>query len=172
MEKELISVIVPVYNIEKYLPKCLECIERQTYRNLEIILVDDGSTDGSGKICDDYVARDPRARVIHQTNKGLWAARNAGQDEAHGEYLWFSDGDDYFHYDFLRMMHAAITDGEGYDLAMCGMKKTHYMDESCDHIINCQWSVKSSISVFSSIFPPAPGPMFGINYTGQAVFTT
>jgi raffinose-raffinose alpha-galactotransferase len=158
MEKELISVIVPVYNIEKYLPQCLECIERQTYRNLEIILVDDGSTDGSGKICDEYVVRDSRARVIHQANKGLWAARNAGQDEAHGEYLWFPDGDDYFHYDFLRLMHAAITDGEGYDLAMCGMRITPRLDESCDHIIHAQWSVKTSVSVFPSIFPPAPGP--------------
>ena len=158
MEKELISVIVPVYNVEANLPKCLDCIEHQTYRNLEIILVDDGSTDGSGKICDEFAVKDPRARVIHQTNKGLWAARNAGQDEAHGVYLWFPDGDDYFHYDFLRLMHSAITEGDGFDLAMCGMRITTHLKESCDHNLNCQWSVQSSSSVFENVFPPAPGP--------------
>ena len=158
MEKELISVIVPVHNIEQYLPKCLECIERQTYRNLEIILVDDGSTDGSGKICDEYAARDSRARVIHQANKGLWATRNAGQDEAHGDYLWFPDGDDYFHYDFLRLMHAAITDGEGYDLAICGMKTTTHSHESCDHVFQGQWTVHTSVSLFPRVFTDAPWP--------------
>lgn len=158
MENELISVIVPIHNIEAYLPKCLECIEHQTYRNLEILLVDDGSTDGSGKICDEFAGRDSRAKVIHMTNKGPWAARNAGQDEAHGDYLWFPDGDDYFHYDFLRLMHAAITNGEGYDMAMCGMRITTHSKESCNHIINGQWFVQTSASMFTSVFPPAPGP--------------
>lgn len=158
MEKDLISVVVPIHNVEAYLPKCLECIEHQTYRNLEIILVDDGSTDRSGKICDEFAAKDPRARVIHQTNKGLWAARNAGQDDAHGVYLWFPDGDDYFHYDFLRRMHSAITDGDGYDLAMCGMRITTHSKESCDHAVNGLWITQSSSSVFANVFPPAPGP--------------
>ena len=93
---ELVSVIVPVYNIEDYLPRCLACIEMQTYRNLEIILVDDGSTDGSGRICDEFAAKDSRVRVIHHPeNIGLWAARNTGQDAATGDYLWFPDGADY-----------------------------------------------------------------------------
>ena len=78
-DKELISVIVPVFNIENYLPRCLETIAAQTYQNLEIILVDDGSTDSSGKICDDFAVKDQRARVIHQSNSKLWAARNAGK---------------------------------------------------------------------------------------------
>lgn len=158
MEQELISVIVPVYNIETYISKCLECIERQTYRNLEILLVDDGSTDGSGNICDEYACKDPRAKVIHLPHNGLWAARNAGQDDAHGDYLWFPDGDDYFHYDFLRQMHEAITSGEGYDLAICGKRITTQPNESCDHLLTCQWSVHTSASYFSNIFPPAPGP--------------
>ncbi len=106
--EELVSVIVPVYNIEAYLPHCLECIEAQTYKNLEIVLVDDGSTDGSGRICDEFAAKDPRARVIHQPNTGCWAASNAGQDAATGEYLWFPDGDDYFHKDIIRLMYEAI----------------------------------------------------------------
>lgn len=85
---ELVSIIVPVYNIEEYLPRCLACIEMQTYWNLEIILVDDGSTDGSGKICDEFAVNEPRAHVIHHPeNRGAWAARNSGLDAAHGDYL-------------------------------------------------------------------------------------
>lgn len=88
MEAELVSVIVPVYNIRDYLPRCLEAIASQTYRKLEIILVDDGSTDGSGRICEEYAARDSRAKVIHQENQGLLAARNTGQGAATGAYLF------------------------------------------------------------------------------------
>ncbi len=125
MEEELISVIVPIYNIKDYLPRCLDCIGNQTYRNLEIILVDDGSTDGSSDICEEFAARDSRTKVIHQPNKGLWAARNAGQESAQGEYLFFPDGDDYFHLDYLRIMYDAINlDGHKYGLAICGMKRT------------------------------------------------
>ena len=79
MEKnELISVNVPVYNIEQYLPACIESILAQTYTNLEIILIDDGSTDGSGKVCDEYAAKDARIRVIHKPNGGVSSARNDG----------------------------------------------------------------------------------------------
>lgn len=96
MEKNpLISVIVPIYDVESYLPKCVESVLRQTYTNLEIILVDDGSPDNSGKICDDFAARDPRVRVIHKENGGLSSARNAGLDAAHGEYITFLDSDDW-----------------------------------------------------------------------------
>ena len=133
MEEELISVIVPVYNVEKFLPKCLECIANQTYRNLEIILVDDGSTDSSGKICDEYAARDPRARVLHQENKGLWVARNTGQNAAVGDYLWFPDGDDYFHYRLLELMYRAINaNGNAYPLAICQTKITDSSNEATD----------------------------------------
>lgn len=133
--EELISVIVPAYNVEEYLPRCLECLSRQTYRNLEIILVDDGSTDSTGRICDDYAASDPRARVIHHENNiGLWAARNTGQDAATGEYLWFPDGDDYFHKDIVKIMYEAINqdllDEDGkYDVAIVKFKKTDRLDE-------------------------------------------
>ena len=139
MENDLISVIVPVYNVEAYLPRCLDCIANQTYRKLEIILVDDGSTDGSGKICDEYAINDKRARVIHQTNKGLWAARNAGQDAANGEFLFFPDSDDYFHYDMIRLMYEAITGDGGYDVAIVDMKRTMSDDEECNHHVDCKW---------------------------------
>lgn len=132
--EDLISVIVPVYNIEDYLPRCLSCLEIQTYRNLDIILVDDGSTDSSGKICDEFAAKDPRARVIHHpSNMGLWAARNSGHDVALGDYLWFPDGDDYFHKDIVKLMHEAIlrtnSSEKQYDLAMVAFRKTSNFDE-------------------------------------------
>lgn len=92
---ELVSVVVPVYNVEKYLARCLDSIIAQTYKNLEIILIDDGSTDSGGKICDDYAARDSRIRVIHQENVGLAEVRNVGIREAKGEYLQFVDSDDW-----------------------------------------------------------------------------
>ena len=140
MEEALISVIVPVYNVEAYLPRCLDSIANQTYQNLEIILVDDGSTDGSGRICDEYAIKDKRARVIHQANKGLWAARNVGQDAANGVFLFFPDSDDYFHYDMIRLMYEAIMGDGGYDVAIVDMKRTSRDDESCNHNIDCKWT--------------------------------
>lgn len=91
----LISVIIPVYNVEKYLHECVDSIINQTYKNLEIILVDDGSTDSSGKICDEYAERDNRITVIHKENGGLSLARNAGFNMASGDYAYFLDSDDY-----------------------------------------------------------------------------
>lgn len=95
VKEELVSVIVPVYNVEKYLSQCLDSIIHQTYKNLEIILVNDGSTDGSGKICDDYAAKDGRIKVIHQENGGLSDARNKGLDLMTGQFVTFVDSDDY-----------------------------------------------------------------------------
>lgn len=94
-ENALISVVVPIYGVEKYLPKCIESIMHQTYHNLEIILVDDESPDGCGEICDRYQAMDPRIKVIHQKNRGLSGARNAGINLATGDYIGFVDSDDY-----------------------------------------------------------------------------
>ena len=96
LNEMLISIIVPVYNVEQYLVQCLDSILAQTYKKLEILLVDDGSTDGSGKICDVYAARDSRITVFHTENHGLSAARNYAIDRAHGEYFAFIDSDDWF----------------------------------------------------------------------------
>lgn len=93
--KDLISVIVPIYNVEKYVAKCIESIINQTYANLEIILVDDGSTDRSGKICEYYKKKDDRISVIHQSNKGVVSARSVGIEKSKGKYIGFVDGDDY-----------------------------------------------------------------------------
>ena len=89
------SVVVPIYNVEKYLNKCVDSILNQTYKDFELILVDDGSPDNCPKICDEYAERDARVRVIHKENEGLVAARNTGIKEAEGEYICYVDGDDW-----------------------------------------------------------------------------
>lgn len=104
--KDTVSVIVPVYNVEQYLPRCLESILSQTYENLEVILVDDGSTDLSSKVCDDYAQKDSRIRVIHKANGGLSSARNAGIEAARGKYLAFVDSDDWIEKDTYEVMVA------------------------------------------------------------------
>ena len=93
--KSLVSVIVPIYKVEKYLNKCVDSIINQSYKNLEIILVDDGSPDKCGEICDKYAEKDSRVKVIHKENGGLSDARNAGIDIAKGDYLLFVDSDDW-----------------------------------------------------------------------------
>ena len=129
---ELISVIVPAYNVETYLPRCLETVAHQTYQNLEIILVDDGSTDGTRAICDQFAKSDERVVVIHQENQGLWAARNTGQRVAHGDYLMYVDGDDYLHLDAIKVMYEAINQNGGYDLAIINRKYTEQLDEDIE----------------------------------------
>ena len=104
MEKDLISVIVPVYKVEKYLEKCIESIIKQTYTNLQIILVDDGSPDNCGKICDEYAKKDSRIEVIHKINGGLSDARNVGINRANGRYIGFVDSDDYVEPDYLEQL--------------------------------------------------------------------
>lgn len=94
-ESVKVSVIVPIYNVEKYIGKCILSIIEQTYKNIEIILVDDGSLDDSGNIADEYATRDNRIKVLHKTNAGVSAARNSGLDAATGDFVCFSDGDDY-----------------------------------------------------------------------------
>lgn len=91
----LVSIIVPVFNVEKYLKECLDSILNQTYENIEVILVDDGSSDSSGKICDEYLKKDSRIKVFHKTNGGLSDARNYGVENSNGEYIIFVDSDDY-----------------------------------------------------------------------------
>ena len=130
MEKEeLVSVIVPVYNVEDYLPRCLETISKQTYQNLEIILVDDGSTDRSAALCDEFACQDKRAVVIHKHNEGLWAARNTGQRKAEGDYVIFVDADDYLHLEFIETMHDALIKNPQCDFAVVSHKNTHFLDE-------------------------------------------
>ena len=108
MDKKLISIIVPVYNVEPYLEKCINSLIRQTYHCIEILLVDDGSPDNCGKICDDYASKESRIVVIHKKNGGLSSARNAGIDIAKGEYLMFVDSDDYVEPNFCERAYQII----------------------------------------------------------------
>lgn len=104
----LISVIVPVYKVEKYLVKCVDSIVNQTYKNLEIILVDDGSPDNCGKICDDYAAKDSRIKVIHKANGGLSDARNVAIDVASGDYITFIDSDDLINARYIETLYSVL----------------------------------------------------------------
>ena len=104
MDNSLISIIIPVYNVEQYLGKCLDSVISQTYKNLEIILVDDGSTDNSGKICDEYALKDNRIKVIHKKNAGVSIARNTGLNITRGDYIGFVDGDDYIECDMYETL--------------------------------------------------------------------
>ena len=113
--KAKVSIVIPVYNVEKYLEECVDSVINQSYPNLEIILVDDGATDSSGRMCDEYATVDPRIRVIHRQNGGLSAARNTGLDVATGEYIYFLDSDDYIEKDTVSSL-VEICDSENADV--------------------------------------------------------
>ena len=120
MEKDLISVIVPVYKVEKYLEKCIESVLKQTYTNLQIILVDDGSPDNCGKICDEYAKKDSRIEVIHKANGGLSDARNVGISKAKGRYIGFVDSDDYIKEDMYEILLNLIKKYDA-DVSICNL---------------------------------------------------
>lgn len=116
--RDLISVIIPVYKVEKYLCRCVDSVLEQTYTNMEIILVDDGSPDNCPVMCDEYARQDSRVKVIHQENAGLSGARNAGIDMAQGQWLAFVDSDDYLAADFLERLYQACVN-TGSSLSVC-----------------------------------------------------
>ena len=125
-----ISVIVPVYKVEPYLHRCIDSVLNQTFTDFELILVDDGSPDNCGAICDEYAAKDPRVRVIHKENGGLSSARNAGIDIARGDYLSFVDSDDYVHPCFLEvLLYACNSSNSGY--AACAVTNTR--ERNCEY---------------------------------------
>lgn len=117
----LITVIIPVYNVEKYLDKCVESVVNQTYSNLEILLVDDGSKDRCGVMCDEWASRDARIKVIHKENGGLSDARNAALDIAKGEYITCIDSDDYVTTDYVEYLYRLVSENNC-DISCCGMR--------------------------------------------------
>ena len=119
----LISVVIPVYNVERYLSKCLESIYKQSYRNLEIILVDDGATDQCPKICDEYARMDKRAVVIHKKNGGLSDARNVGIQNAKGKYLVLIDSDDYVSENYIEYLYNLLIK-DNVDMSICQINNT------------------------------------------------
>jgi glycosyltransferase involved in cell wall biosynthesis len=123
MTDGLVSVIINVYNCKQYLPTSLESVRQQTYKNLEVILVDDASTDGSGELCDEFCTQDERFRVIHHVqNTGVSGPRNTGLKNAHGEYIYFLDGDDYIHVEAIEALVDAINE-TGLELAAFDLYK-------------------------------------------------
>lgn len=121
MDNPLISVIVPIYKVEKYLDRCVESIVNQTYKNLEIILVDDGSPDNCPQMCDDWAKKDNRIKVIHKENGGLSDARNTGLKIAKGEYIAFVDSDDWIEKNYIQFLYKAILDNNA-DLSACDIR--------------------------------------------------
>jgi len=129
----LVSVIVPVYNVEKYIRKCLHSIIVQTYENIEIILIDDGSSDNSGKIIDAYASRDPRIKVVHQRNSGLSAARNKGIEVSTGDYLTFIDSDDHITKDYVEYLYSLLKkDDFRSPLALCSLMNVYSSGKQTD----------------------------------------
>lgn len=132
-EQPLVSVIVPIYKVEQYLDQCVTSIVNQTYRNLEIILVDDGSPDHCPQLCDEWAKRDARIKVIHKKNGGLSSARNAGLDEANGKRIAFVDSDDWVDPSMMEVMNGWMNAYSEADVVMCGTVK-RYENGSQEHI--------------------------------------
>ena len=119
MDEKLVSVIIPAYNIEDYIGRCLDSIISQTYKNLEIIVVDDGSRDHTGEILDNYAKKDRRIKVIHKENGGVSSARNKGIEAAEGDYIGFIDGDDLIESEMYKTL-VDLLEEENADIAHCG----------------------------------------------------
>ena len=149
--KPLISIIVPVYNVEAYLAKCVDSILAQTYTNLEIILVNDGSSDGCGRICDEYAKQDKRIKVIHKQNGGLSDARNVAIDVATGEFITFIDSDDYVTDDYIMTLYSLI---EKYECKVSIALYNTFVEGSKPKAVNrvyredCQTNIKAIEEMF------------------------
>lgn len=142
---DLISIIVPVYNVEQYLSRCIDSIIDQTYTNLEIILVDDGSPDRCGEMCEEYAARDKRIKVIHKENGGLSEARNAGIDASSGKYLMFVDSDDYIAPDMVKKLYDALVAADA-DMSICNFKYIWENADEEDKSFNQNLPIKDEIT--------------------------
>lgn len=189
---KLVSVIVAAYNIEQYLPRCLDSLINQTYDNLEIVVVDDGSEDATGAICDSYAQNDRRIKVIHQQNQGLSGARNTGLSSAQGEYIGYVDGDDWIEPDMYRKMYMAC-EQKNAEIAVCAYreagesgKAASYTDGTylltreealevyiCDnrpyHIYNSVWSKLFKREIIQDMTFPSGRKSEDILYTTYAL---
>lgn len=194
MHKELISVIIPVYNAEEYIEKSVESVVNQTYENLEIILIDDGSTDSSGIMCDSLAKGDNRIKVIHKNNGGAADARNYGLSNSTGEYVCFVDSDDYVSLDFVEKLYDTIVN-ENADISVCDYlyagndgttwknskkkyKKNYTNTEALEDMFSCKqilevmlWNklFKKSLFVDNKIEFPI-GKMYEDNFTMYKLF--
>lgn len=156
-----VSIIVPVYNVEKYIKRCVDSILEQTYTNLEVILIDDGSKDSSGEICDSYESIDNRVKVIHKNNEGLGFARNTGLDATNGEFVTFIDGDDSISKDHIEKMVSALCQN-GADTCLAGHTKV-YKNSKVKHINVCAGKKYEGVNVKKQIL----SRMVGSNPNGS-----
>lgn len=140
--RDLISIIVPVYNVEIYLTECVRSILNQTYKNIEILLIDDGSTDNSGVLCENLAKQDDRIKVFHKENGGLSDARNYGIEKATGEFVMFVDSDDLVSESIVDNLHNMIVSNKELKLAVCGL--SHFTDGE-----NVQYDLGKEITIFS-----------------------
>jgi glycosyltransferase involved in cell wall biosynthesis len=151
----VISIIVPIYNVEKYLRDCMDSLINQSYKNLEIILVDDGSNDSCGELCEEYALNDSRIKVVHKINAGLGRARNTGLSYATGEYIYFLDSDDWLELRFFERMLRVIED-YGADMVICGFNRV--TDKKVEvHNTVSETSVFSNDKIIEDIFLPMIG---------------
>lgn len=130
-----ISIVVPIYNVESYVEKCIESILNQSFNDFDLILVDDGSTDRCGEICDTYAIKDIRVKVVHKKNGGLSSARNAGIEIAQGKYIAFVDGDDFIHKDMYKILYNEIIQNDS-DIVICDFKKVYNENDIIDTMEN------------------------------------
>ncbi|MDD3413822.1 MAG: glycosyltransferase family 2 protein [Lachnospiraceae bacterium] len=160
--ESMISVIVPIYNVAPYLKKCLDSILYQTYRELEIILVDDGSTDGSSNICDEYQKKDERIIVVHQPNGGPSVSRNAGLDIAKGDFIAFVDSDDWIHKDYFKsLIRYTQVKGINIDIVQCGVIKTNKEQISDSAKIEAGGRIYNGHSATGMLYEPG-GLVYGV----------
>lgn len=148
-----ISVIVPIYNVENYIEKCIESIVNQTYKNLEIILVNDGSEDNSVLICEKWLKKDKRIILFHKENGGLSDARNYALDRASGEYLVFVDSDDFIELDMLEKLYLAVTKNDS-DVAICGFKNIYENYETSQYLTLNNEKIVTGKSILKQVFTP------------------
>lgn len=169
---DLVSIIIPVYNVEKYLSECLQSICSQTYSNLEIILVDDGSTDSSGRICDDYQRYDDRIKVIHKTNEGLGMARNTGLENATGDYILFCDSDDWIEKSMVSVLiHNAVRYKA--DMVCCGYNIYYSSNDIREKkACNTLLVVKGKKNILQQILYPMLGADAGENLDNRKSMST
>ena len=161
ISKKLISIIVPVYNVENYMEECLDSIKNQTHKDIEVILVNDGSTDGSREICERYCEKDSRFKLINQENQGLSEARNVGVRVSTGEYIFFVDSDDVVKVDILEILLSFMA--EDVDIVGCSyshQKEDLQLQKSPNVVF--QGDSYSAASIMGELIP-----LHGLNYTDE-----
>ncbi len=159
MESKTVSVIVPVYKVEKYINECVDSIINQTYKNIEIILVDDGSPDNCGKICDEYTQKDERIKVVHKENGGLSSARNCGIDVANGEYITFVDSDDYILDTMVEKM-VNLFENHKADVVQVSFTRGKFVNKNEETTVFCNEECINNYALDNLVRPEAWGKIF------------